>query len=124
MDIYNKALLEVLNNFNNKQIVVINRNTNTIIYKGRSKIEKFDFNDDDIVRHIFVFGLNNGKFITFDFEDALYVKLNKNDEYGLVYEKYIFLVDNLKRKNIENYINFQNSDFTNNDIENILYEKV
>ena len=42
----------------------------------------------------------------------------------MVYEKYLFLVKNLKKENIENYIKFQNSDFTNNDIEDILYENI
>lgn len=124
MVIYKEALCEMMNNFNNKELIIINRNTNTVIYKGKAKIKRFDFNDEDIVHHIFIFGLNNGKFITFDFEDAIYVKLNKNDEYGMVYEKYLFLVKNLKKENIENYIKFQNSDFTNNDIEDILYENI
>lgn len=123
MNIYYKAIEEMKNNFNNKSLIVVNRNTNSIVYKGIATVRYFDFCIDYMIKRIFVFRLNNGKFITFDFEDVLYVKLSEKDEYGLVYEKFLFLVDNLKKENINNYITFQNLDFTNKEIEDILYEK-
>lgn len=122
MDIYTKAMEEMKENFNNKDLIIINRNINKVIFNGKVRLAQFSF-EDDIIRHIFVFSLSDGHFIAFDFDDALYVKLNINDEYGLVYEKYLFLVNNLKKENIKNYVELQNLDFTDKDIENILYEK-
>ncbi|AKC95509.1 hypothetical protein VC03_03070 [Sneathia vaginalis] len=123
MNSYFLALQEMKDNFNDKYIVILDRKNADFLYKGFVSVEKYDYEEDEIFKRIFVFHLENGNMITFDFEDAIYVKLNKLDEYGLIYDNYLIMTNNLHKENIQNYINFQNIDFTNNDIENILYEK-
>ena len=125
VDLYNKAIDELKNNFNNKYLVILDRNNAGIVYKGSVKVEEFEFKDDidEIVKRIFIFYLENGKKLIFDFEDVIYVKLNQLNEYGLVYSNFLFLINNLNKDSIKSYIEFQNFDLSANEIEDILYEK-
>lgn len=125
VDLYNKAIDELKNNFNNKYLVILDRNNESIVYKGNVKVEEFEFKDDidEIVKRIFIFYLENGKKLIFDFEDVIYVKLNQLNEYGLVYSNFLFLINNLNKDSIKSYIEFQNFDLSTNEIEDILYEK-
>ena len=125
VDLYNKAINELKNNFNNKYLVILDRNNASIVYKGNVKVEEFEFKDDidEIVKRIFIFYLENGKKLIFDFEDVIYVKLNQLNEYGLVYSNFLFLINNLNKDSIKSYIEFQNFDLSTNEIEDILYEK-
>lgn len=125
VDLYNKAIDELKNNFNNKYLVILDRNNASIVYKGNVKVEEFEFKDDidEIVKRIFIFYLENGKKLIFDFEDVIYVKLNQLNEYGLVYSNLLFLINNLNKDSIKSYIEFQNFDLSANEIEDILYEK-
>ncbi|WP_308544719.1 hypothetical protein [uncultured Sneathia sp.] len=125
VDLYNKAIDELKNNFNNKYLVILDRNNASIVYKGNVKVEEFEFKDDidEIVKRIFIFYLENGKKLIFDFEDVIYVKLNQLNEYGLVYSNFLFLINNLNKDSIKSYIEFQNFDLSANEIEDILYEK-
>lgn len=125
VDLYNKAIDELKNNFNNKYLVILDRNNASIVYKGNVKVEEFEFKDDidEIVKRVFIFYLENGKKLIFDFEDVIYVKLNQLNEYGLVYSNYLFLINNLNKDSIKSYIEFQNFDLSTNEIEDILYEK-
>ncbi|MDK9580604.1 hypothetical protein [Sneathia sanguinegens] len=125
VDLYNKAIDELKNNFNNKYLVILDRNNASIVYKGNVKVEEFEFKDDidEIVKRIFIFYLENGKKLIFDFEDVIYVKLNQLNEYGLVYSNFLFLINNLNKDSIKSYIEFQNFDLSTNEIEDILYEK-
>ncbi|WP_277284955.1 hypothetical protein [Sneathia sanguinegens] len=125
VDLYNKAIDELKNNFNNKYLVILDRNNASIVYKGSVKVEEFEFKDDidEIVKRVFIFYLENGKKLIFDFEDVIYVKLNQLNEYGLVYSNFLFLINNLNKDSIKSYIEFQNFDLSANEIEDILYEK-
>ncbi len=125
VDLYNKAIDELKNNFNNKYLVILDRNNASIVYKGNVKVEEFEFKDDidEIVKRVFIFYLENGKKLIFDFEDVIYVKLNQLNEYGLVYSNFLFLINNLNKDSIKSYIEFQNFDLSTNEIEDILYEK-
>lgn len=125
VDLYNKAIDELKNNFNNKYLVILDRNNASIVYKGNVKVEEFEFKDDidEIVKRVFIFYLENGKKLIFDFEDVIYVKLNQLNEYGLVYSNFLFLINNLNKDSIKSYIEFQNFDLSANEIEDILYEK-
>lgn len=125
VDLYNKAIDELKNNFNNKYLVILYRNNASIVYKGNVKVEEFEFKDDidEIVKRVFIFYLENGKKLIFDFEDVIYVKLNQLNEYGLVYSNFLFLINNLNKDSIKSYIEFQNFDLSANEIEDILYEK-
>ena len=72
MNSYFLALQEMKDNFNDKYIVILDRKNADFLYKGFVSVEKYDYEEDEIFKRIFVFHLENGNMITFDFEDAIY----------------------------------------------------
>lgn len=67
MNSYFLALHEMKDNFNDKYIVILDRKSADFLYKGFVSVEEYDYEEDEIYKRIFVFHLENGNMITFDF---------------------------------------------------------
>lgn len=121
---YFLAIEELKNNFNDKNIMIIDKKKMKMVYKDTVKVEYITNKFDNMNKTYIIFTLTTEEILALDFDNIYFSKYYTNiekKEYALIYEKYIIITENLTDEKIKNYINLQNIDMTSSQVEEILY---